>query len=74
MCQCVSAQTRIAVVSDIHVMAPNLLTDTAKSQSAWSTYNAGQRNMKEQSAGLFDKFVATLTGMAEKPSVGVVQS
>jgi 3',5'-cyclic AMP phosphodiesterase CpdA len=69
MCQCVSAQTRIAVVSDIHVMAPNLLPDDDKKQSAWTTYYAGQRKMLEQSAGLFDKFVTTLTGMAEKPSL-----
>lgn len=65
MCQCVSAQTRIAVVSDIHVMAPDLLPEAAKSQSAWTTYYAGQRKMLEQSAGLFDKFVTTLTGMDE---------
>ena len=65
------AQTRIAVVSDIHVMAPSLLPSGAEKKEAWTTYYAGQRKMLEQSAGLFDQFVETLTTMPndEKPHV-----
>lgn len=55
-----AAQTRIAVVSDIHVMAPSLLPEAAKSQTAWTSYYSGQRKMLEQSADLFDQFLTTI--------------
>lgn len=58
--QHLSAQTRIAVVSDIHVMAPGLLPEAAKSQTAWKTYYSGQRKMLEQSADLFDQFLTAI--------------
>ena len=48
-------ETRIAVVSDIHVMAPSLLEGV--SESDWNAYYSGQRKMLEQSAGLFDQFI-----------------
>ena len=62
-----TAQTRIAVVSDIHVMAPSLLPNEAKTKDAWKNYYAGQRKMLEQSAGLFDQFVTTM--ISEAPDV-----
>ena len=63
--QYMAAQTRIAVVSDIHVMAPSLLPEEAKSQNAWKSYYGGQRKMVEQSADLFDQFVSTIKGNAD---------
>lgn len=63
--QYMAAQTRIAVVSDIHVMAPSLLPEEAKSQEAWKSYYGGQRKMVEQSVGLFDQFVSTIKGNAD---------
>ena len=63
--QYMAAQTRIAVVSDIHVMAPSLLPEDAKSQEAWKSYYGGQRKMVEQSADLFDQFVSTIKGNAD---------
>ena len=65
------AQTRIAVVSDIHVMAPSLLEEGAETQDAWKNYYSDQRKMLQQSAGLFDQFVTTLTNMSNdvKPHV-----
>ena len=62
-----TAQTRIAVVSDIHVMAPTLLPAGAENTTAWTTYYADQRKMLEQSAGLFDQFVETMS--TEKPDI-----
>ena len=59
-------QIRIAVVSDIHVMAPSLLENVSNTQE-WTDYYAGQRKMLEQSAGLFDQFVETM--IAKKPDV-----
>lgn len=52
-----AAQTRIAVVSDIHVMAPDLLPSGAESKDAWINYYAGQRKMLDKSAAIFDQFV-----------------
>ena len=51
------AQTNIAVVSDIHVMAPSLLPSGAESKDAWINYYAGQRKMLDKSATIFDQFV-----------------
>ena len=51
------AQTNIAVVSDIHVMAPSLLPSAAETKTAWTDYYAGQRKMLDKSATLFDQFV-----------------
>ena len=47
----------IAVVSDIHVMAPSLLPEGAETQEAWTTYYAGQRKMLQQSAAIFTQFI-----------------
>ena len=56
-----AAQTRIAVVSDIHVMAPSLLPEEAKTQDAWKTYYAGDRKMLELSTNLFDEFLTAVS-------------
>ena len=67
MPQSTAAQTRIAVASDTHVMAPSLLPDDAKKQNAWKSYYAGQRKMLEQSADLFDQLKTTL--LDSKPDI-----
>jgi len=64
-----SAQTRIAVVSDIHVMAPSLLPSGAEDQDAWKNYYAGQRKMLDKSAAIFDKFVGTMIHAKPKPHI-----
>ena len=46
-----TAQTRIAVVSDIHVMAPSLLDNPENTK--WVEYYKGQRKMLQESADLF---------------------
>ena len=51
--------TKIVVASDIHVMAPSLLPDAAKSQTAWQNYYASQRKMLENSAAYFKEFVTS---------------
>ena len=56
----VETGTKMIVVSDIHVMAPSLLPDAAKTQSAWLTYYAGQRKMLEQSAEYFASFTESV--------------
>ncbi len=56
----VETGTKMIVVSDIHVMAPSLLPDAAKPQSAWQTYYAGQRKMLEQSAEYFASFTENI--------------
>lgn len=55
-----SAQTSIAVVSDIHVMAPDLLANDAASNEPWIKDFAGERKMLDKSAGLFTQFVGAL--------------
>ena len=60
-----AAQTRIAVVSDIHVMAPSLLPEEAKAQDAWKNYYAGDRKMLEQSVELFDQFLTAVSNNAD---------
>lgn len=67
MPQSVVAQTQIAVASDIHVMAPSLLPEEAKSQSAWTNYYSSQRKMLEQSTDLFDQFKTTM--LEKKPDL-----
>ena len=57
MPQSLAAQTCIAVVSDPHVMTSSLLESGAETQSAWTTYYAGQRKMLLESEGLFTQFV-----------------
>ena len=64
------AKTTIAVVSDIHVMAPSLLEEGAKTKNAWTTYYATQRKMLEQSAGLFDQFVNEM--ITKKPDIVLI--
>lgn len=61
-----AAQTRIAVVSDIHVMAPGLLPSGAESQDAWINYYAGQRKMLDKSAAIFDQFVNAMKTASPK--------
>lgn len=65
-----NAKTTIAVVSDIHVMAPSLLAPEAKTQEAWTTYYANQRKMLEESAGLFDQFVNEM--ITKKPDIVLI--
>ena len=72
MCTTVGAQTRIAVASDIHVMAPSLLPSGAETQDAWITYYAGQRKMLQESAAIFDQFVTTLKTANPKPDLLLV--
>ena len=60
-------ETRIAVVSDIHVMAPSLLPEEKGEGTPWDTYYKGQRKMLEQSAGLFDQFINAMK--SEAPDV-----
>ena len=63
-----TAQTRIAVVSDIHVMAPSLLPEGAKGEGTeWTADYANERKMLEQSARLFDQFKTTM--ISEAPDV-----
>ena len=62
-----TAQTRIAVVSDIHVMDPSLLPEEKGEGTPWDTYYKGQRKMLEQSAGLFDQFINAMK--SEAPDV-----
>ena len=59
------AQTTIAVVSDPHVMASGLLESGAETQSAWTSYYAGQRKMLPESAGLFTQFVDAVKSSAD---------
>ena len=54
---------QIVVVSDIHVMAPELLPEGAETQEAWTTYYAGERKMLQQSAAIFDQFVDQMIAM-----------
>ena len=56
-CEWASADNKIVVVSDTHVMAPSLLESGAETQSAWTTYYAGQRKMVQESAAIFDQFI-----------------
>ena len=67
MPQNATAQTRIAVASDTHVMAPSLLPDEAKSQDEWTSYYVTQRKMLEQSADLFDQLKTTM--LNSKPDI-----
>lgn len=60
-------ETRIAVVSDIHVMARSLLPEEKGEGTPWDTYYKGQRKMLEQSAGLFDQFIDAMK--SEAPDV-----
>lgn len=64
-----SAQTRIAVVSDIHVMAPSLLESGAEGKDAWTSYYANQRKMLQQSAAIFDQFVTEMKNASLKPDI-----
>ena len=62
-----AAQTRIAVVSDIHVMDPRLLANDAASNEPWITDFAGERKMLDKSAGLFTQLVKALK--SSKPDI-----
>lgn len=62
-----AAQTRIAVVSDIHVMDPRLLANDAASNEPWITDFAGERKMLDKSAGLFTQLVTALK--SSKPDI-----
>ena len=63
-------ETTIAVVSDIHVMAPSLLPSGAETQEAWTTYYANQRKMLLQSADLFNQFVNKM--LTKKPNIVLI--
>ena len=63
-------KTTIAVVSDIHVMAPSLLPEGAETQEAWTTYYANQRKMLVQSADLFDQFVSNM--LTKQPDIVLI--
>ena len=65
-----NAKTTIAVVSDIHVMAPSLLPEGAKETDTWKNYYATQRKMLEQSAGLFNQFVTEM--ITKKPDIVLI--
>ena len=58
---------QIVVVSDIHVMAPELLPEGAETQEAWTTYYAGERKMLQESVAIFDQFIQKM--MALQPRV-----
>lgn len=70
MPQTSAAQTRIAVASDIHVMAPKLLPTGAREQDAWASYYAGQRKMLEQSADLFNQLKTVM--LDKKPELFLI--
>ncbi len=57
---------KIVVVSDIHVMAPDLLENGAETQDAWLTYYSGQRKMLQQSAAIFEQFISQMTTLRPK--------
>ena len=65
-----NAKTTIAVVSDIHVMDPDLLEEGAETQEAWTTYYANQRKMLDKSADLFDQFVENMVD--SKPDIVLI--
>lgn len=65
-----NAKTTIAVVSDIHVMAPSLLPAGAEETDTWKNYYATQRKMLEQSAGLFNQFVDNMVD--SKPDIVLI--
>lgn len=57
LCRMTSAQTKIVVLSDPHVMAPSLLVSEG---SAWTEYLAGQRKLVDYSKPLFDEMIARI--------------
>ena len=57
VCNGISAQKKIVVVSDPHVMAPELLVNKGK---AWTDYLNGQRKMVDYSQPLFDEMIARI--------------
>ena len=57
---------QIVVVSDIHVMAPELLPEGAETQEAWINYYAGERKMLQQSAAIFDQFINKMITLQPK--------
>lgn len=60
----VIAETKITVLSDIHVMAPELIVNNG---SAWQNYLAGKRTMLDYSTQLFDELIPQL--IADKPDL-----
>ena len=60
----VIAETKITVLSDIHVMAPELIVNNG---SAWQNYLAGKRTMLDNSTQLFDELIPQL--IADKPDL-----
>ena len=53
----IAADKKIVVLSDPHVMAPELLVSKG---SAWTNYLSGQRKMVDYSQALFDEMVAKI--------------
>lgn len=58
------ADTKITVLSDIHVMAPELIVSDG---SAWQNYLEGKRAMIDYSTQLFDELIPQL--IADKPDL-----
>lgn len=63
----VPAQVHLFLISDTHVMAPNLLVKDGK---AWQDYMAGSRKMVDKSAEIFDALVDTV--LKERPSAVLI--
>ena len=57
VCNGISAQKKIVVFSDPHVMAPELLVNKGK---AWTDYLNGQRKMVDYSQPLFDEMMVRI--------------
>ena len=61
------ADTKITVLSDIHVMAPELIVNDGK---AWQDFLAAKRTMLDYSTQLFDEQVERL--VAERPDIVLI--
>ena len=62
-----SAQTRIAVITDIHVIGPGLVVKDGK---AWQSTLAGERKMLDKSQEIFDGLITKFR--AQKPNLLLV--
>ncbi len=61
------AQVHLFLISDTHVMAPNLLIKDGK---AWQNYMEGSRKMVDKSAEIFDALIDTV--LRERPSAVLI--
>ncbi|MCO6026432.1 metallophosphoesterase [Prevotella cerevisiae] len=62
-----SAQVRLFLISDTHVMSPKLLVKDGK---AWQNYLAGDRKMEDKSAEMFNALIDTV--LKEKPAAVLI--